>query len=158
MTHWTHKTSVPISSGTKIMLMAFFFFFFRHFRLHLTPNTGLFDEEFHAYSVGSNDVKTEIPINKDSFYRGYDEGMVRLLMIVIIVLMNWQKFSCCWEPCQAKPSHTTSRLTMTMVRTSPQLYTFYNYFTGGWAGHVRQWQMAKQTPKPCIRHMTWNSS
>ena len=87
MTHLTHKTSVPISSGTKIMLMAFFFFFFRHFRLHLTPNTDLFDEEFHAYSVGPNDVKTEIPINKESFYRGYDEGMVRLLMIVIIVLI-----------------------------------------------------------------------
>lgn len=85
----THKTSVPISSGTKIMLInGLFFFFFRHFRLHLTPNTDLFDEEFHAYSVGSNDVKTEIPINKDSFYRGYDEGMVRLLMIVIIVLLN----------------------------------------------------------------------
>ncbi|XP_044170403.1 uncharacterized protein LOC122954426 [Acropora millepora] len=45
----------------------------RHFRLHLTPNTDLFGEEFHAYSVGPNDVKTEIPINKESFYRGYDE-------------------------------------------------------------------------------------
>ena len=82
---------ISISTGAKIMLMAFFFLP-RHFRLHLTPNKDLFDEEFHAYSVGPNDVKTEIPINKDSFYRGYDEGMVRLLMIVIIVLrLNWQK-------------------------------------------------------------------
>ncbi|KAK2553480.1 ADAM 17-like protease [Acropora cervicornis] len=35
--------------------------------------TALQEKIFHAYSVGPNDVKTEIPINKHSFYRGYDE-------------------------------------------------------------------------------------
>ena len=61
-------------------------FFFRHFKLHLTPNKDIFDENFRAYSVGPNDVKTEVPINKESFYRGYDEGIVGLPMIVIVML------------------------------------------------------------------------
>ncbi|XP_068705406.1 ADAM 17-like protease [Montipora foliosa] len=45
----------------------------RHFKLHLTPHSDLFSENFHAYSFGPNNVKTEVVVNKDSFYRGYDE-------------------------------------------------------------------------------------
>ncbi|XP_015780892.1 PREDICTED: ADAM 17-like protease [Acropora digitifera] len=68
--HGVHKRDTYTALQEKIVS---FTALGRHFRLHLTPNTGLFDEEFRAYSVGPNDVKTEIPINKDSFYRGYDE-------------------------------------------------------------------------------------
>lgn len=46
----------------------------RHFKLHLIPHSELFSENFHAYSVGVDDQKTEIVVDKESFYRGYDEG------------------------------------------------------------------------------------
>ena len=39
---------------------------------------------------------------------------------------------------------------------SPELYTFYKYFTGGWVGHVRKWQVAKQKLKPYTSQMTSN--
>ena len=42
--------------------------------MHLTPHSELFSEDFHAYSVGVNGQKTEVFIDKESFYRGYDEG------------------------------------------------------------------------------------
>ena len=48
---------------------------YRHFRLHLIPHVELFSENFHAYSVGENDEKIEIAVDKDSFYKGYDEGI-----------------------------------------------------------------------------------
>ena len=47
----------------------------RHFRLHLIPHVELFSEDFHAYSVGENNEKIEIAVDKDSFYKGYDEGI-----------------------------------------------------------------------------------
>ena len=48
---------------------------YRHFRLHLIPHVELFSEDFHAYSVGENNEKIEIAVDKDSFYKGYDEGI-----------------------------------------------------------------------------------
>jgi len=46
----------------------------RHFKLHLTPHSELFSEDFHAYAVDQDDNKTEVTVDKDTFYRGYDEG------------------------------------------------------------------------------------
>lgn len=46
----------------------------RHFKLHLIPHVELFSENFHAYSVGENNEKIEIAVDKDSFYKGFDEG------------------------------------------------------------------------------------
>ena len=48
---------------------------YRHFRLHLIPHVELFSEDFHAYSVGEDNEKIEIAVDKDSFYKGYDEGI-----------------------------------------------------------------------------------
>lgn len=48
---------------------------YRHFKLHLIPHVELFSENFHAYSVGENNEKIEIAVDKDSFYKGYDEGI-----------------------------------------------------------------------------------
>ncbi|KAJ7337748.1 Disintegrin and metalloproteinase domain-containing protein 17 [Desmophyllum pertusum] len=46
----------------------------RHFRLHLTPHSELFAENFHAYSIGEYNQRKEVTVDKESFYRGYDEG------------------------------------------------------------------------------------
>ena len=51
---------------------------YRHFRLHLIPNVELFSENFHAYSMGEDNEKIEIEVEKDSFYKGYDEGITLL--------------------------------------------------------------------------------
>ena len=68
---------------------------YRHFRLHLIPNVELFSEDFHAYSVGENNEKIEIAVDKDSFYKGYDEGITLSLPLLLFVILNqtsyWHK-------------------------------------------------------------------
>ncbi|XP_058953790.2 ADAM 17-like protease [Pocillopora verrucosa] len=46
----------------------------RHFRLHLTPHSELFAEDFHAYSVAENYPDKEVTVDLEGFYKGYDEG------------------------------------------------------------------------------------
>lgn len=46
----------------------------RHFKLHLTPHFELFGENFHAYSIGPYNEKIEVAVDKESFFKGYDEG------------------------------------------------------------------------------------
>ncbi|KAL9961542.1 hypothetical protein ACROYT_G030500 [Oculina patagonica] len=46
----------------------------RHFRLHLTPHSDLFAENFHAFSIGEDNQRREVRVEKENFYRGYDEG------------------------------------------------------------------------------------
>ena len=47
---------------------------YRHFRLHLTPHSELFAENFHAYSIGEDNQRREVTVEKEGFYRGYAEG------------------------------------------------------------------------------------
>ena len=68
---------------------------YRHFKLHLIPHVELFSENFHAYSVGENNEKIEIAVDKDSFYKGYDEGITLSLPLLLFVILNqtsyWHK-------------------------------------------------------------------
>ncbi|KAK3755747.1 hypothetical protein QZH41_019973, partial [Actinostola sp. cb2023] len=46
----------------------------RNFLLHLSPNEGLFSENFKAYSIESEGKEEDIFVDKLSFYKGYVEG------------------------------------------------------------------------------------
>lgn len=46
----------------------------RHFRLHLTPHSEIFADNFHAFSIGEDNQRREVTIDKGNFYRGYAEG------------------------------------------------------------------------------------
>ena len=39
-------------------------------------NVELFSEDFHAYLVGEDNEKIETAVDKESFYKGYDEGII----------------------------------------------------------------------------------
>ena len=63
--------------------------------MHLTPHSELFSEDFHAYSVGVNGQKTEMFVDKESFYRGYDEGTTETYECLLrrIVISKTSKIS-----------------------------------------------------------------
>ena len=69
------------------MLASYFLFCvsFRHFRLHLTPHSELFAEDFHAYSVAENYPEKELTVDLEGFYKGYDEGKVFSCKCILLV-------------------------------------------------------------------------
>ncbi|XP_048590326.1 ADAM 17-like protease [Nematostella vectensis] len=46
----------------------------RHFTLQLSPNSGLFGESFKAFAVDNKGRESEIPVDKESFYKGTVQG------------------------------------------------------------------------------------
>jgi len=40
----------------------------------LTPHREIFADNFHAYSIGEDNQRREVTVDKGNFYRGYAEG------------------------------------------------------------------------------------